>query len=222
MSTQRGQQLITMAEEAKIARRSARAKFTRKRNDFQKSVRDRNNLDTIEENYSQLVDSWNDLEGKHENYTSYLSDDEFEAAENWMNELQALYTDAKNLRNEYIHNLKIEETRAREEIEHHETMRKEKEQCERMQEHVLNKRENARTVFDAIYINASHALESEHVATTLMRKVQTQLEAAFVECKQKHEQYLELIDRETAQRELHWISALLEKNGLNLLTQAPV
>ena len=52
-----------MAEAAKIARRSVKGKFTRKRSDFLNSVRDRNSIATIEKAYDQLEDAMKDLEG---------------------------------------------------------------------------------------------------------------------------------------------------------------
>ena len=102
-----------MAEAAKIARRSAKGKFTRKRSDFLNSVRDRNSIATIEKAYDQLEDAMNDLEGKHEQFTSFLNDEEFDAAENWMSELQTLYRDATNLKNEYMDNIQFDESNAR-------------------------------------------------------------------------------------------------------------
>ena len=119
-----------MAEAAKIARRSAKGKFTRKRNDFLNSVRDRNSIATIEKAYDQLEDAMKDLEGKHEQFTSFLNDEEFDAAENWMSELQTLYRDATNLKNEYMDNIQFDESNARATREREELENQQREQNE--------------------------------------------------------------------------------------------
>ena len=181
-------------EKAKTDRKNARTIFTRKRNELLRSVRDRRIADVIEDDYAELVKAWKELEGKHNAYIELLKDDEMNTAENWLEELQNLYTDARNLKFEYIEN----ETRARAEKERDESASKEKE-C------ILNKRNTARAVFDALYGNASHTMENEKVTTTHMKSLQSQLEEAFVDCKQKHEKLIELIDKDSAERELRWI-----------------
>ena len=181
-------------EKAKTDRKNARTIFTRKRNELLRSVRDRRIADVIEDDYAELVKAWKELEGKHNAYIELLKDDEMKTAENWLEELQNLYTDARNLKFEYIEN----ETRARAEKERDVSASKEKE-C------ILNKRNTARAVFDALYGNASHTMENEKVTTTHMKSLQSQLEEAFVDCKQKHEKLIELIDKDSAERELRWI-----------------
>ena len=195
-----------MAEAAKIARRSAKGKFTRKRSDFLNSVRDRNSIATIEKAYDQLEDAMKDLEGKHEQFTSFLNDEEFDAAENWMSELQTLYRDATNLKNEYMDNIQFDESNARATREREELKNQQREQNEKLKENILIKRSGARTLFDAIFSNATHILETENAATSLMKKVLAQLEEAFIECKLRNEQYLELIGKEMMEQELLWIS----------------
>ena len=195
-----------MAEAAKIARRSAKGKFTRKRSDFLNSVRDRNSIATIEKAYDQLEDAMKDLEGKHEQFTSFLNDEEFDAAENWMSELQTLYRDATNLKNEYMDNIQFDESNARAIREREELENQQREQNEKLKENILIKRSGARTLFDAIFSNATHILETENAATSLMKKVLAQLEEAFIECMLRNEQYLELIGKEMMEQELLWIS----------------
>ena len=195
-----------MAEAARIARRSAKGKFTRKRSDFLNSVRDRNSIATIEKAYDQLEDAMKDLEGKHEQFTSFLNDEEFDAAENWMSELQTLYRDATNLKNEYMDNIQFDESNARATREREELENQQREQNEKLKENILIKRSGARTLFDAIFSNATHILETENAATSLMKKVLAQLEEAFIECKLRNEQYLELIGKEMMEQELLWIS----------------
>ena len=146
------------------------------------------------------------LEGKHEQFTSFLNDEEFDAAENWMSELQTLYRDATNLKNEYMDNIQFDESNARATREREELENQQREQNEKLKENILIKRSGARTLFDVIFSNATHILETENAATSLMKKVLAQLEEAFIECKLRNEQYLELIGKEMMEQELLWIS----------------
>ncbi|KAL9968075.1 hypothetical protein ACROYT_G026402 [Oculina patagonica] len=67
------------AEEAKSIRRSAKARFTRKRNELLKSIADRRGIEVVELNYAQLTEAWAILEGKHDIYVMHLTDEEAEA-----------------------------------------------------------------------------------------------------------------------------------------------
>ena len=68
---------MSAAEEAKIIRRYAKGRFTRKRNELLKSIADKRNRE-IESNYSQLVEAWALLESKHDLYAMYLTDEKVE------------------------------------------------------------------------------------------------------------------------------------------------
>ena len=83
-----------MAEEAKTIRRTAKTRFTRKRNELLKSISSKSNRELVESNYAQLVDAWNILESKHDLYTMYLRDDELEDADKWITESQDLFSEA--------------------------------------------------------------------------------------------------------------------------------
>ena len=58
-----------MAEEAKKIRTSAKARFTRKRNEFLKSIKDNKGIDTVKRTFAELNEAWNTVEGKHDIYT---------------------------------------------------------------------------------------------------------------------------------------------------------
>ena len=83
-----------MAEEAKNIRRTAKSRFTRKRNELFKSIDANQELEMVEGNYLRLTEAWDIVEGKHDLYTMYLTDEELEVAENWITELQDLFAEA--------------------------------------------------------------------------------------------------------------------------------
>ncbi|XP_068742221.1 uncharacterized protein [Montipora capricornis] len=101
---------MSAAEEAKIIRRSAKGRFTRKRNELLKSIADKRNREIIESNYSQLVEAWGLLESKHDLYAMYLTDEEVETADNWITEVQESFTEAMTMKMSYINDiLQLEE-----------------------------------------------------------------------------------------------------------------
>ena len=58
-----------MAEEAKKIRTSTKTRFTRKRNEFLKSIKDNKGIDTVKRTLAELNEAWNTVEGKHDIYT---------------------------------------------------------------------------------------------------------------------------------------------------------
>ena len=61
-----------MAVEAKRIRTSAKARFTRKRNEFLKSIKDNKGIDTVKRTFAELNEAWNTVEGKHDIFTIHL------------------------------------------------------------------------------------------------------------------------------------------------------
>ena len=77
-----------MAEEAKRIRTSAKARFTRKRNEFLKSIKDNKGIDTVKRTFAEFNEAWNTVEGKHDIYTIHLTEEEVKQSESWITELQ--------------------------------------------------------------------------------------------------------------------------------------
>ena len=91
-----------MAEEAKQIRTSAKARLTRKRNEFLKSIKDNKGIDTVKRTFAELNEAWNTVEGKHDIYTIHLTEEEVEQSESWITELQELYSEAADLQVQYM------------------------------------------------------------------------------------------------------------------------
>lgn len=104
-----------MAEEAKKIRTSAKARFTRKRNEFLKSIKDNKGIDTVKRTFAELNEAWNTVEGKHDIYTIHLTEEEVEQSESWITELQELYSEAADLQVQYMNEqIQIEKKRSEE------------------------------------------------------------------------------------------------------------
>ncbi|XP_068696785.1 uncharacterized protein [Montipora foliosa] len=130
---------MSAAEEAKIIRRSAKGRFTRKRNELLKSIADKRNREIIESNYSQLVEAWGLLESKHDLYAMYLTDEEVENADNWITEVQESFTEAMTMKMSYINDIVAIESRERAEAEHEELQLEEAfKECKQTNKELLN------------------------------------------------------------------------------------
>ena len=69
-----------MAEEAKKVRTSAKSRFTRKRNEFVKAINDNKVIDFVKATFvkatfAELRDAWSMVEGKHDLYTLFLTEE---------------------------------------------------------------------------------------------------------------------------------------------------
>ena len=65
-----------MAEEAKRIRTLAKVRFTRKRNEFLKSIKDNKGIDTVNRTFAELNEAWKTDESKHDIYTRHLTEEE--------------------------------------------------------------------------------------------------------------------------------------------------
>lgn len=197
-----------MQEEAKIIRRTAKARFTRKKNELLKSIATKSNRELVESNYAQLVDAWNILESKHDLYTMYLTDDELGSADTWITEIQDLFSEATTVKINFINDLLIEEQNVRAEAERKEAVNKEREQAQRLFDQAVIRRDTARIVFETSHQGATHVLASDQISTATVKKLQDQLEDAYTECKQANSVLLSLLTREAASSELTWLPAI--------------
>ena len=89
-------------EEAERIRTSAKARFTRKRNEFFKSVQENKGMEAVKRTFAYLHEAWNIVEGKNDIYMIHLAEDEIEQNEIWINELQELYEQAATTHTQYV------------------------------------------------------------------------------------------------------------------------
>ena len=83
-----------MAEDARNRRRNAKAKFTRKENELIKSLDERRSMDIVKRIFMGLNEAWTNVEAKHDNYCTFLSDEDCAKEEPWITELQERFTQA--------------------------------------------------------------------------------------------------------------------------------
>ena len=88
-----------MAEDALKIRRSAKTRFTRKKNEFFKA--EKKGTEILKTKFDELTDAWSTVEGKHDIYLMYLNEEEITANEKWIEELQEEYNEASTV---YIKN----------------------------------------------------------------------------------------------------------------------
>ena len=186
------------AEDAKSIRRTAEARFTRKRNELLKSVDADQGREMVDGNYVKLSEAWDIVESKHDLYTMYLNDEELEVAERWITELQDLFAEETALKIQYIQNSVRSEIVARENTLRHESEMKERAERERNAEKALIMRTKAQTVFDTICNNRKHFRDNNIASHTLERSLK-QIEDAYAECKSANDDVLDLADRDTAE-----------------------
>ena len=71
-----------MAQDALKVRRSAKTRFTRKKNDFFQAIAEDKDAEILRTKFRELTEAWSIVEGKHDIYLMYLSEEEIETSEN--------------------------------------------------------------------------------------------------------------------------------------------
>ena len=66
-----------MANDAKNQRQAAEGRFTRKLNEFIKSIDEGKEPEIVERNFTELSETWKSVKTKHDVYSTFLSDDSF-------------------------------------------------------------------------------------------------------------------------------------------------
>ncbi len=96
------------------------------------------------------------------------------------------------------------EAKARAEAEQQQLEYREREQTQRMIDRLRINRDTAQAVFKTLLESANHFSHLSEITPSAVKKLQTQLEAAFTECKQTNSALLDLLPRESAE----WIPNL--------------
>ena len=196
-----------MAEEAKNIRRTAKAMFTRMRNELLKPMDADQGRKMVQGNYVKLSEAWDIVESKHDLYTMYLTDEELEVAERWITELRDLFVEATARKIQYIQKSVRSEIVVRENTLRHETEMKERAERERKAEKALTMRAKAQTVFGSICNNTKHFLDNNIAAHTLERSLR-QIEDAYAECKIANDDVLDLADHDTSENAIKFASQI--------------
>ena len=133
-------------EEAKRIRTTVKARFTRKRNEFFKSVEENKGMETVKRTFADLHEAWNIVEGKHDIYMIHLPEDEIEQNEAWINELQDLYEQAATTHTQYVNDQTLNEQKRVEEFRKQESMKLEQEKLRRLLERFSTKKKSMKTI----------------------------------------------------------------------------
>ena len=146
-------------EEAKRIRTTAKGRFTRKRNEFFKSVEENKGMETVKRTFADLHEAWNIVEGKHDIYMIYLPEEQIEQNEAWINELQELYEQAATTHTQYVNDQTLNERKRVEEFHKQESMRLEQEKLRRLLEQYSIKKKSTKTIFDTLVKHAHDTME---------------------------------------------------------------
>ena len=195
-------------EEAKRIRTSAKSRFTRKRNEFLKSVEGNKGIEAVKRTFADLNEAWNIVEGKHDIYMIHLTEDEIEQNEAWINELQELYEEAATTHARYVNDQTLHEQKRVEEFHKQESMRLEQEKLRRLLEQFSMKKKSMGIIFDTLVKHAHDTMESRNKdvnAPEALRKTERDLDIALADCKALHNTMLELLDHENVEKEIEWI-----------------
>ena len=150
-----------MAEEAKRIRTSAKARFTRKWNEFLKSIKDSKGINTVKRTFAELNEARNTVEGKHDIYTIHLTEEEVERSESWITELQELYNEAATIQAQYMNEQIQIEKKQREERNRQEAIRIEQERLQSLMEQINKKKKSMETIFETLTKHAQSLMESQ-------------------------------------------------------------
>ena len=105
-----------MAEDALKIRRSAKTRFTRKKNELFKAIAEKKGTEILKRKFDELTDAWCTVEGKHDIYLMYLNEEEITANEKWIEELQEEYNEASTVYIKYDNERKALELKEQEEL----------------------------------------------------------------------------------------------------------
>ena len=197
-----------MAEEAKKVRTSAKSRFTRKRNEFVKAINDNKGIDFVKATFAEFRDAWSTVEGKHDLYTLFLTEEEVEQNELWINELQELYSEAAVIHARYIEEHSQTERKRIEGLSRQEKMRAKQEKFHRLLEQMNAKRKSLEAVFETHMEHALSLIESidkGQEKPAALRRAEKELDVALANCDEIHYRVLELLNKENIEQEIEWI-----------------
>ena len=138
----------------------------------------------------------------------FLTEEEHESAETWILELQERFAEATAYKIKYKQDVIREENSPREDTIRQESMRKQRAEIERMTEKALLKLDTAQAVFEALHSSVTHTIQSDTIAIPPSKRLLTQLEEAFTNCKQTNERLIDLAERDKAATALKWAAEI--------------
>ena len=189
---------MTEQTDALKIRRTAKTKFTRKKNDFFSAIAKKEKIENIEGKFKELTDAWRTVEGKHDLYIMQLDDDDvLEREEAWINELQEIYAEASSIYNKCASEnlLKIKEDEMRMKFDG-----------------LAKKKASLETMFKSSFEQITKLLTTdskEKISTATLRKNERDFAAIFQDCKSLHDEIIELpLEQRYIENEIEWLRRL--------------
>jgi len=198
-------------QEAKSQRRNAKAKFTRKFNEIVKSINERKNPQVVSQLFTELKEAWNNVEAKHENYCTFLNDDEYEDEENWISEIYARYVETMVKTTEYEDEHKNQEKTLKLKEQQVELQNKEQVNARKLIEQTKARRDLIYSLFEQQIDDLKPLLkDEEQTETEVLAKSNKELESTFKECKVISDTYIELLTEEQLDitTEISWVKTV--------------
>ena len=189
---------MTEQAEALKIRRTAKSKFTRKKNEFYNAIAKKESMSNIEGKFKELTDAWRIVEGKPDLYIMLLDDDEEQdKEESWINELQEIYGEASSIYNKCASEnlLKI----------------KEDEMCVKF-DGLVKKKTSLEAMFKSSFEQITKLLTIDSKKMTpraKLRKCERDLAAIFHDCKSLPDDIIELpLEPHYIEIEIEWVRSL--------------
>ena len=212
-----------MAEDALKIRRSAKTRFTRKKNEFFKAIAEDKGTEILRIKFKELSEAWSTVEGKHDIYLMYLSEEEIATSEKWIDELQEEYNGASAVYTKYENEKQLIEQKEKEELNRQHMMKLREEEFQRIVQQTIIKKKSAETIFEALVEHVKNVIETranDENAGMALRKTERDIELALADCMSAHTKLLEISNEVTVENEIEWIrriqiryNEIIEKNS---------
>ena len=168
-----------MAEDALKIRRSAKTRFTRKKNEFFKAIAEDKGTEILRTKFKELTEAWSTVEGKHDIYLMYLSEEEIATSEKWIIELQEEYNGTSAVYTKYENEEQLIEQKEKEELNRQHLMKLREKEFQRTVHQTIIKKNSAEAIFEALVELVKNVIETrandENVGMAL-RKTERDIE----------------------------------------------
>ena len=149
-----------MAEDALKIRRSAKTRFTRKKNELFKAIAEDKGIDILRTKFKELTEAWSTVEGKHDIYLMYLSEEEIATSEKWIDELQEEYNGASAVYTKYENEKQLIIQKEKEELNRQHIIKLREEEFQRIAQQTIIKKKSTEAIFDALVEHVKNVIET--------------------------------------------------------------
>ena len=198
-----------LAEDALKIRRSAKTRFTRKKNEFFKAIVEDKGTEIMRTKFKELTEAWSTVEGMHDIYLMYLSEEEIATSAKWIDELQEEYNRASAVYTKYENDKQlIEQKELKQELNRQHMMKLREEELQRIVQQTIIKKKSAEAIFEALVEYVKNVIETranDENSGMALRKTECDIELALADCKSKHIKLLGISSEAAAENEIEWI-----------------